>query len=245
MVQKPASIVCHPTATSRADRGRHSVVTIGRGTVVSQTRMALVGSICEMNCLIGLSRWRELFDGAHPINDVLVISIYRVDTLAPPSTPHLLSERSANIQVPYLSEVGVRAFVDVCFNSRLDAAPALASFLSAETSGNPLYLQTLLSTLVSASLLIPLTSQVREKTIIFDFDILIWRLDPLALQNHLSDAGLDAYLERLLRSLEPAVVEILKVSELSRLILTADFVVSSFDWLRYRPPRATRREFTE
>ena len=53
--------------------------------------------------------------------------------------------------------------------------------------------------------------QVREKVIYFDFGILLWRFHSLDLQSHLSDAGVDVYLERLLKSLPKDVMSTLSV----------------------------------
>jgi hypothetical protein len=48
--------------------------------------------------------------------------------------------------------------------------------------------------------------------IYFDFDYLLWRFDPLALQLHMSDVVVDAYLEKVQKSLPEDVRELLSVS---------------------------------
>jgi hypothetical protein len=53
---------------------------------------------------------------------------------------------------------------------------------------------------------------VKEGVIYFDFDYLLWRFDPLALQLHMSDVGVDAYLEKVQKSLPEDVRELLSVS---------------------------------
>lgn len=45
----------------------------------------------------------------------------------------------------------------------------------------------------------------------FDYDVLMWRFDPLEVQAHLSDAGVDAYLHRIQSSLPPLAKEFLQV----------------------------------
>lgn len=52
---------------------------------------------------------------------------------------------------------------------------------------------------------------MKEKVIYFDFDALIWRYDSDALQSHLSDAGVDAYLHRIQATLPPDGIELLQV----------------------------------
>jgi hypothetical protein len=52
---------------------------------------------------------------------------------------------------------------------------------------------------------------VKEKVIYFDFDALIWRYDSIALQAHLSDAGVDAYLHRIQATLPHEGIEMLHV----------------------------------
>ncbi len=51
-----------------------------------------------------------------------------------------------------------------------------------------------------------------RKTIFYDFDLLLWRFDPFALQSHLSDTGIDSYLERLLGAFGPEILITLTVS---------------------------------
>lgn len=52
---------------------------------------------------------------------------------------------------------------------------------------------------------------VKEKVWYFDFDVLLWRFDPLSLQG-LSDTVVDVYIRRLLVALRADVRETLTVS---------------------------------
>lgn len=52
---------------------------------------------------------------------------------------------------------------------------------------------------------------MKEGVIFFDFDYLLWRFDPLALQMHMSDVGVDAYLEKVQKALPEDVRELLSV----------------------------------
>lgn len=92
--------------------------------------------------------WRGLLDGHTPLNFVLMIAAYRTEGESPPPTPTLLATGAAVIHVQKLPEVGVSELIEVCFHGALDQASNLASFLYAETAGSPLYLRSLLTTLV-------------------------------------------------------------------------------------------------
>ena len=145
--------------------------------------------------------WRKMLDGSHPLNHVLLLSTCRVKTSdeKPPSTV-LLSPSTINVNVPPLSEEGVLSLIKASFNDRIASGPALASFLHAETAGLSLFVRTIIANLV------------KENVITFDYDSLIWRFDTVQLQTHLSKAGVDAYLEKLISSLPPAAQDILFVS---------------------------------
>ncbi|ORY33753.1 hypothetical protein BCR39DRAFT_519071 [Naematelia encephala] len=136
-----------------------------------------------------IGSWRSLLDGVNPLDHALVVSLFRVEVTQAPPSSSLLSASSPLIHVPRFDEQGVLAFVNECLHSRIENGLALANFLYAETGGSPLYLSTVLANLV------------KEQVVIFDFAILSWRFDLLALQSHLSDAGVDVYIERLLLGL--------------------------------------------
>jgi hypothetical protein len=61
---------------------------------------------------------------------------------------------------------------------------------------------------------------VKEGVIFFDFHYLLWRFDPLALQMHMSDVGVDAYLEKVQKALPEDVRELLSV----RLVIPAALI---------------------
>jgi hypothetical protein len=98
--------------------------------------------------------------------------------------------------------------IAACLKARVDNAAALTSILCWETAGNPLYLRTMLANLVN------------EKVLYFDFEVLVWRFDPLKLQGQLSDVGVDAYIMKLLIGLPADVKETLMVSWLGLVELT-------------------------
>lgn len=47
------------------------------------------------------------------------------------------------------------------------------------------------------------TLQLEDNIVFFDYDCLLWRFDPPGLQAHLSGAGIDAYLSKVLLGLTP------------------------------------------
>jgi predicted ATPase len=95
---------------------------------------------------------------------------------------------------------GVHTFINRCLHGRVAGdAQSMASFLFDQTQGSPLYLGGLMSTLVN------------ERVLTFDFDALIWRFDLISLQDHLADAGIDAYLLRLMRALPADAQQLLMV----------------------------------
>ena len=145
--------------------------------------------------------WRKMLDGRQALNHVLLLSTCRVRSFLeePPSTI-LLSPSTVNVNVPPLSEEGVLSLIKASFHDRIASGPALASFLHAETAGLSLFVRTIISTLV------------KESVITFDYESLTWRFDSVQLQTHLSKAGVDAYLEKLISSLPPAAQDVLFVS---------------------------------
>lgn len=154
-----------------------------------------------------------MLDGAYPLAHVLVVSIYRVESVAKPPAERLLSLSGDSLHISKLPEAGVRALITASFPTTIDKDSTLISLIYAETEGSPLYIRTLLVTLVSLSGSSPLKTQVKEGVIFFDFESLIWRFDPLALQAHVSDKGVDSYIERVQSSLPAEVIKLLSVSE--------------------------------
>ena len=144
------------------------------------------------------SFWRKLIDAHEPVAHVLVVTISRVTGHTP--APARLSSSTFDIRVPQLSEDGVHVLLNECFHHRIVSSQALASFIHAETGGSSMFTRTIIAQLV------------KEDVIKFDFDALLWRFDAAKLQAHLSKAGVDAYLERLILSAPPAVQELLFVS---------------------------------
>jgi hypothetical protein len=53
--------------------------------------------------------------------------------------------------------------------------------------------------------------QVRDHIVYFDFAVLLWRFDPLALQGHLTNRKVDEFLGTLLREFAPRTQQLLKV----------------------------------
>jgi predicted ATPase len=93
--------------------------------------------------------WRALLDGPQPLNHVLVLSLYRVEVPEPPPPQALLSATAASLVIRRLPEAGVAALTKACFKTSVDNVMTLASLLYAETGGSPLYLRSMLATLVS------------------------------------------------------------------------------------------------
>ncbi|KAL1408018.1 hypothetical protein Q8F55_004815 [Vanrija albida] len=140
--------------------------------------------------------WRHIIDGSHPLNHVLAISLMRANEPPPPSA--LLSISSTSIEVRRLTEDGVAQFISTCLNGRVSTSTeTIVSFLYGETGGSPLFLRTLMTTLV------------KEGVVAFDYDSLQWRFDLVSLQSHLSDSGFDAYLEGVMRRLPSEVQQLL------------------------------------
>jgi hypothetical protein len=92
--------------------------------------------------------WRHSLE-VDPLKYVFLVSAYRVDFGEPPEPDQLLSVTSTSLGIQRLDESGVADFVDACFGGKLENAHSLVSFLFAETQGSPLYMRTLMSSLVS------------------------------------------------------------------------------------------------
>lgn len=133
--------------------------------------------------------WRRILDDAQPLNHCLIVTLLRTDSTPPPDPLSLLSVTAHNIHVPRLDEDGVEAYLAAALQGPIDNLSTLTSFLYAETSGSPLFLRTLVSSLVL------------ERVLYFDYDVLVWRFEPVGLQRHLSDTGVDAYLGQLVNNL--------------------------------------------
>lgn len=99
-----------------------------------------------------ISLWRHFLESGHALNHMLVACAYRVEENAPPATSMLLSTGATQMLVDKLPEDSVLDLLQACFHNRLDQGANLVSFLHAETAGSPLYLRSLISTLVSSSL---------------------------------------------------------------------------------------------
>ncbi|KLT44142.1 hypothetical protein CC85DRAFT_32503 [Cutaneotrichosporon oleaginosum] len=144
--------------------------------------------------------WRQIIDGPYPLNHVVIVTMTRTTSSVAPPANSLFSASSTSLAVQRLTEEGVVSYIDTCLNGRVAASgQAIASFLYGETGGSPLFLRTLMSTLL------------KEQVVAFDFDSLQWRFDLVTLQSHLSDANFDSYLENVMRRLPPDVQELLKI----------------------------------
>lgn len=141
-----------------------------------------------------------MLDGSDYLDNVLVVYMTRTITPDPPGAASLLSSSSVGLPVNRLTEDGVATFINTCLNGRVaSSGDAIASFLYCETGGSPLFLKTLMHTLL------------KEYVVAFDYDCLQWRFDLVALQSHLSDASFEAYLEKVMRRLPMDCQELLKV----------------------------------
>lgn len=179
-------------------------------------------STCELRCfpLANIS-WRQVIDGPVPLNHVVLVTMTRCPSSNSPPASVLFSASSRTLEVKRLTEEGVVAYIDTCLNGRVAASGhAIASFLYGETGGSPLFLRTLMATLL------------KEQVVAFDFDSLQWRFDLVTLQSHLSDANFDSYLENVMRRLPPDAQELLKVRVYIALVmmLTSALVLSPISW---------------
>jgi predicted ATPase len=97
--------------------------------------------------------WRHFLESSQALNHILVACAYRVEENRPPSSSMLLSTSATQMLVDRLPEDSVLDLLHACFHNRVDQAANLVSFLHAETAGSPLYLRSLISTLVSSHFL--------------------------------------------------------------------------------------------
>jgi hypothetical protein len=139
--------------------------------------------------------WRALLAGQHPIEYVVIATLTRVET--DPAHRRLIPS-AIDLHIETFPESGVAEYIQACLPTTVENLPTLASFLYAETGGSPLYLRSLIGSLIGP-------------VVYFDYDLLIWRFDPLALQSHLSDAGVDAYLDKVQRGLPEAAQRLLQL----------------------------------
>ena len=103
--------------------------------------------------------WRNLLDGPNALNFVLMAAAYRVESERPPPESMSLSPSSPLLHIKRLPEAGVAELINACFHGALDQAQNLASFLYAETGGSPLYLRSLITTLVRWTSSLPVSSK--------------------------------------------------------------------------------------
>jgi predicted ATPase len=96
-----------------------------------------------------IALWQHFLTSGHALNHMLVACAYRVDSNCPPPAHLILSSASTHMMVDKLPEEEVLHLLQACFHDRLDNASSLVSFLHAETAGSPLYLKSLINTLVS------------------------------------------------------------------------------------------------
>lgn len=92
-----------------------------------------------------------MLDSSFPLSHLLAVSIYRTESVTEPPPDRLLSVSGATLFISKLPEPGVAALITACFPTTIDKASTLCSLIYAETEGSPLYIRTLLVTLVSHS----------------------------------------------------------------------------------------------
>jgi predicted ATPase len=93
--------------------------------------------------------WRSLTDGMQPVNHVMLVTIFRIARDTPPPLSALLSVSGESLHVKHLPEEGVKEYLEASFSGGVDGHATLAQFLFAETLGSPLYLRSMIETLVS------------------------------------------------------------------------------------------------
>ena len=182
--------------------------------------LVLVIDDCQWLEASEVGLWRHFLESRYALNHMLVACAYRVEENVAPPAPMLLSSTSTQLMVDKLPEEGVLKLLEACFHDRLDKASSLVSFLHAETAGSPLYLRSLLNTLVSHQAVLLSNIQVRDHIVYFDFTMLLWRFDPLALQSHLTNRKVDEFLGSIMREFPVTTQQILKVCEVRGTCLT-------------------------
>ena len=148
------------------------------------------------------ARWQDILASPlNPFENVLLISLFRVEEDVPPPSSALLSQSGQTFKIDKLRERSVLDFLRSCFHWPADdgAASNLASFLWTETQGSPFYLRSLVTTMV------------HERVISFSFGSLRWSIDFNKLRLHASE-GVDAYLVRTLSAFSEDLQQLLRVS---------------------------------
>ena len=93
--------------------------------------------------------WHTILTGPQPLIHALVISISRTQQVGEAPSPHsLLSSSSELIELVPLSVEGVRALIVGTVQAPFDRLSVLTRLLFAETSGLPLFVLSLLQTMV-------------------------------------------------------------------------------------------------
>lgn len=94
-------------------------------------------------------RWRALFDGPEALRHVYVISTYRVEAIS--STPRpdeLLSALAVQIHLPLFSLDATKDYISACCHDVLRDSDRIANTLHRKSSGNPLFLKSLVADMV-------------------------------------------------------------------------------------------------
>jgi hypothetical protein len=154
----------------------------------------------------------------------MLICIFRVEGEDPPPPSSVISSLATVIKVHKFDEDAVASFLSQCLHweARDVTDNDLVAFLYDQTNGNPFYLRSMVSSLVSCKLsCIEIDHQVQDGVITFDFDVLRWKFDVGLLQDHASE-GVDSYLGRVLMRLPLETRRLLAVSVLACIVSLND-----------------------
>jgi hypothetical protein len=78
----------------------------------------------------------------------MVISTYRVETKSPPDADRLLSSSTSILSIEPFSKGDVAEYLGFCFHNQIADSESIEGYLYHQTLGSPLYLRSLLSTMV-------------------------------------------------------------------------------------------------
>ena len=95
-----------------------------------------------------LDVWRSFLDGQHALQHNLTISAYHTTVNQRAPVEYGLSISAQQLEIPALPPAGVQALIAACVRAPFERISILSQLLCTETRGNPLFLLTVLSSLV-------------------------------------------------------------------------------------------------
>lgn len=157
-------------------------------------------------------------DGPDSLRHVHTISTYRVESLeSSPKTEKLLSASAVQIQLPLFSLAATRGYISACCHDVLRDSDRVAEALYEQSSGNPLFLKSLVVEMVRAIVAMFLRAdpkQVSSRQLDFDDSTVEWVCDIASTSQQVNE--LSAYLDEVMESLPNVSQKLLLVSLTSR-----------------------------